>query len=108
MSGGLCASGRLRHAGQVKGEGSDENRHPGRPGCGFGVGLTTMPLTKSKLQKPTSETKLCQEEPAIQAIGLTTGVGQIPLGSSISRAEFLWAKEIILWPYVPKGTKRIE
>ena len=105
----LCVTGRFSYGGHVKGEGSDENRHPGRPGWGFGVGLTTISPKKSNVtenlhQKP----KLWQEEPAIQAIGLTTGVGQIPLGSSISRAEFLWEKEIILWPYVPKGTKRIE
>jgi hypothetical protein len=35
------ATGRAHHARQVKGDDPDKKGHPGPPGSGFGVGLTT-------------------------------------------------------------------
>jgi hypothetical protein len=43
-AGGSIATGRGSHAGQVKGDDPDEKGHPGPPGRGLGVGLTTHPV----------------------------------------------------------------
>jgi hypothetical protein len=44
---GSIATGRITQAGQVKGDGPDKKGHPGQPGWGFGMGLTTPPREKN-------------------------------------------------------------
>jgi hypothetical protein len=41
-----CATGRVSHARQVKGDDTDKKGYPGPPGWGFGVGLTTTHTKK--------------------------------------------------------------
>ena len=41
------ATGRATLAGQVKGDGPDENGFPGPPGWGLGMRLTTSPRKKT-------------------------------------------------------------
>jgi hypothetical protein len=41
-----CATGRVSHARQVKGDDPDEKGYPGPPGWGLGVSLTTLPRKK--------------------------------------------------------------
>jgi hypothetical protein len=38
----VVATGRISQAGQVKSEVPDEERHPGPPGWGLGIGLTSQ------------------------------------------------------------------
>jgi hypothetical protein len=40
-AGGSVATGRVSHAGQVKGDDPDKKGDPGLPGLGLGVGLIT-------------------------------------------------------------------
>jgi hypothetical protein len=45
-----CATGRVSHARQVKGDDPDEKGYPGPPGWGLGVRLTTPPHKKILLR----------------------------------------------------------
>jgi len=42
-----CATGRVSHARQVKGDDPDKKGYPGPPGRGFGLGLTTPPSKRN-------------------------------------------------------------
>ncbi|KAK9878481.1 hypothetical protein WA026_022123 [Henosepilachna vigintioctopunctata] len=49
-AGGSLATGRVTQAGQVGGETPDEEEHPGPPGWGLGVRLTTSPWKKNQFR----------------------------------------------------------
>jgi hypothetical protein len=46
---GSVATGRVSHAGEVKGDDPDKEGYPGPPGWGLGVGFTTQDRKKSLL-----------------------------------------------------------
>jgi hypothetical protein len=50
-AGGSVATGKASHAGKVKGDDPDKERHPGPPGWGLGGGLTTHPCEKIAVTK---------------------------------------------------------
>jgi len=52
------ATGRTSHARQVKGDDSDKKGYLGRPGWGFGVGLTTPHSKKLIVTKVEQRNKL--------------------------------------------------
>ena len=52
------ATGRASHSRQVKGDDTDKNEHPGPPGWGFGVGLTTPHSKKLTVTKVEQRKKL--------------------------------------------------
>jgi len=51
------APGKASHARQFKGDDPDKKGHPGPPGWGFGVGLTTPPSKKKLLLRRSSKGK---------------------------------------------------
>jgi hypothetical protein len=51
-------TGGASHARQVKGDDPDKKGHPGPPGCGFGVGLTTPHSKKLIVTKVEKRKKL--------------------------------------------------
>jgi len=54
-AGGSIAISRVTQAGQVKGDDPDRKEHPGAPGWGLGVGVTTPPRKKKTHVQKTSE-----------------------------------------------------
>jgi hypothetical protein len=50
-AGGSVATGRVSQAGQVKSEVPDKARHPGHPGWGLGVGLTSQSRKNKFVEK---------------------------------------------------------
>ena len=48
----VYATGNASHARQVKGDDPDKKGHPGPPGWGLGVRLTTPPYKKKFVTKP--------------------------------------------------------
>jgi hypothetical protein len=55
----ICyATGWASHARQVKGDDPDKKRHPGPPGWGFGMGLTTLHSKKLTVTKVEQRNKL--------------------------------------------------
>jgi hypothetical protein len=55
-AGGSVATGRVSQAGQVKSEVPDKDRHPGPPGFGLGIGLTSQ-SRKNKFVEKTIQLK---------------------------------------------------
>jgi hypothetical protein len=52
-----CATGRVSHARQVKGDDPDEKGYHVSPGLGLGVRLTTPPHTKNIVTRPQEKAK---------------------------------------------------
>jgi hypothetical protein len=50
-AGGSVATGRVSQAGQVKSEDPDGERHPGPPGWGLGIGLTSQSRKNKFVEK---------------------------------------------------------
>jgi hypothetical protein len=62
------ATGRASNARQVKGDGPDKKGHPGNPGWGFGVGLTT-PHSKNVLLRKSKKGKSWIDLTMLERVG---------------------------------------